>query len=284
MKMIAPNKLLCLSLLMLLAAGCGKDEPAADVSDDEVVTEEIVEEEAAEVAGSTSEATEEVQIVEESAAVPEQGDDESIMLARADTPAAATTYKFKEGTNYQRMVPSQPTIGGADKIEVAEFFWYGCPHCFDLEPTINSWAEDIPANVRFVRVPAMWNQVTQMHAQLFYTEEVLARNGVIKEPEEFRTAIFEEYHRRSNRMLSEDAIRKVFERNGVSAEEFDKTWGSFEVAQKMRVAQDLGRRYSVASVPMVVVNGKYRSDAGMAGSYPKLIEVIDELVARESAR
>jgi thiol:disulfide interchange protein DsbA len=282
--MFATNKLLCLSLLMLLAAACSKDEPAADVGDDENAIEEVVEEKADEVAETTSEATEEVQIVEESAAVPEKGDDEAIMLARADTDSATTSYKYKEGTNYQRMVPSQPTVGGADKVEVAEFFWYGCPHCYDLEPTINTWAEDIPANVRLVRIPAMWNPVTQIHAQLFYTEEVLVRNGVIEKPKEFRDEIFQEYHRRSNRMLNEDAIRKVFERNGVSAEDFDTTWGSFEVAQKMRVAQDLGRRYSIASVPMVVVNGKYRTDAGMAGSYPKLIEVIDELIARESAR
>ena len=76
----------------------------------------------------------------------------------------------------------------------------------------------------------------------------------------------------------------MFERFGVSADEFARTWGSFEVAQKLRVAEDLARRYSVANVPVIVVNGKYRSGGAEAGSYPKLIELIDELVAREAAR
>ena len=73
----------------------------------------------------------------------------------------------------------------------------------------------------------------------------------------------------------------VFGRYGVSAEDFKSTWGSFEVAQKMRVAEDLARRYGLSSVPLIVVNGKYRTSGSETGSYPKLLEVIDELVARE---
>ena len=130
----------------------------------------------------------------------------------------------------------------------------------------------------------MWNDVLKIHAQLYYTEEVLVRNGVIKDAAGFRTAVFEEYHRRGNRLLTEDAISRLFERHGVSNDEFLKTWGSFEVSQKLRVADDLARRYTISSVPTVVVNGKYRTGAAEAGSYPKLIEVIDELVARESTR
>jgi len=85
-------------------------------------------------------------------------------------------------------------------------------------------------------------------------------------------------------MISEGAIQKLFARFGVSAEDFSRTWKSFEVDQKMRIADDLARRYSISSVPVIVVNGKYRTGAAEAGSYPKLPEVIDELIARESAR
>lgn len=85
-------------------------------------------------------------------------------------------------------------------------------------------------------------------------------------------------------MTSENAIRALFERFGVSEEDFDNTWKSFEVAQKLRVAQDLARRYAISGVPAVVVNGKYRTGAGEAGGYPELLKVIDELVAREEAR
>ena len=130
----------------------------------------------------------------------------------------------------------------------------------------------------------MWNPLVQLHAQLYYTEEVLAKNGKIADPEGFRAAVFAEYHRRGNRLASVDAIRELFAKHGVSAEDFDKTWASFEVSQKIRVAQDLTRRYGVTGVPSIVVNGKYRTGAGEAGGYPRLLELIDELIVRESIR
>jgi thiol:disulfide interchange protein DsbA len=244
-------------------------QPAADVS-----TEDAVPEEAAE---------EVLEVVEESAAEAEP-EEQAIILAQADVPAPPVEWKYKEGRNYTRLVPTQPTVGGADKVEVAEFFWYGCPHCFTLEPYINQWAEDKPANSRLVRVPAAWNGILVLHAKLYYTQEILARNGVLQDGSSFHQAVFEEYHRRGNRMTSETAIQRLFERFGVSAEDFEKTWNSFEVSQKLRVAQDLMRRYSIASVPAIVVNGKYRTGAGEAGGYSELLELMDELILRESIR
>jgi thiol:disulfide interchange protein DsbA len=213
------------------------------------------------------------EMVEESAAEDEeeQAEDQPLILAQADVPAASQDWKFKEGTHFTRMVPTQPTVGGADKIEVAEVFWYGCNHCYDFETYVNRWLEDKPANVRFVRIPAVWNPLVKLHAQLYYTEEVLVKNGKIANPEQFRAAIFAEYHRRGNRMASESAIQAIFERHEVSADDFTSTWKSFEVAQKLRVAQDLARRYSIASVPTIVVNGKYRTGAPEAGGYPRLM-------------
>ena len=226
------------------------------------------------------------EMVEESAAEDEeeQAQDKPLLLARADVSAASQDWKFKEGTHFVRMVPTQPTVGGADKIEVAEIFWYGCNHCYDFETYISRWLENKPVNVRFVRIPAVWNPLVKLHAQLYYAEEVLVKNGKIANPEQFRAAVFAEYHRRGNRMASESSIQAVFERHGVSAEDFSSTWNSFEVSQKLRVAQDLARRYSIASVPTVVVNGKYRTGAAEAGGYPALMELIDELIARESVR
>ena len=138
--------------------------------------------------------------------------------------------------------------------------------------------------VRFERVPAMWNDVLKIHARLYYTEEVLVRNGLIKDAAGFRATVFAEYHQRGNRLLTEEAISRLFDRFGVGQDDFLNTWNSFEVSQKLRVANDLARRYSIASVPTMVINGKYRTGAAEAGSYPKLLEVIDELVVRESAR
>ena len=190
---------------------------------------------------------------------------------RQTPPAADRDWQYSEGQHYKRLVPTQPTVGGSDKIEVAEFFWYGCNHCFDFEPYINRWAEDVPDGSRFVRVHTMWNPLVRTHAQLFYTEEVLANNGKLEDRDGFRNAVFLEIHRRGNLLNSESAIFEVFDRFGVAEADFKSTWGSFEVAQKMRVADDLARRYGVSSVPMVVVNGKYRTSAGDAGQLPEAV-------------
>jgi thiol:disulfide interchange protein DsbA len=272
--------LLCFALLAI--AACGQEEPAQPAAGEPVVVEEAVIEEATETMEAVEEA--EATVVEESAAEPE-ADEQAILLAQADTSAVTREWQFQEGKHYARLVPTQPTVGGADKIEVAEFFWYGCPHCFTFEPAINAWVEERkPANVRFVRIPAMWNGLLVLHGRLFYTEEILVRNGAITDPEGFRNAVFEEYHRRGNRLATEGAIQSLFERFGVSADDFTRTWNSFEVDQKLRVAADLARRYSIASVPAIVVNGKYRTGAQEAGSNEKWLDLVDELIVRESAR
>jgi protein dithiol oxidoreductase (disulfide-forming) len=272
-----------LTILLLSLVACGKDETPQPVAEQPVSVEEtLVDENADTGTPKAAQASDEtLEVVEESAAEPAP-EEQAILLAQADTPAPQREWKYKEGVNYARLVPTQPTMGGADKIEVAEFFWYGCPHCYDLEPLVAQWLQDKPANVRFVWIPAMWNNILVLHAQLYYTEEVLERNGVIKDPAAFRAAVFQEYHRRGNRLASQDVIQRFFERFDVSADEFNRTWSSFEVAQKLRVAQDLGRRYSISGVPTIVVNGKYRTGGREAGGYPNLFDVVNELVARES--
>ena len=271
--------LVWISALVLLAA-CGKEEPAAPAAEEPAV----IEEPAVSDEPVADEAAEEVlEVVEESAAEPEP-EEESIVLAQADVPVAPAEWKYREGEHFVRLVPTQPTVGGADKVEVAEVFYYLCPHCDTFEPVINGWAANKPANVRFVQIPAMWNNILVLHARLYYTQQVLARNGVIEDGAAFHAAVFREIHTRRNQLRSEDAIRAFFGRYGVSAEEFDRTWNSFEVAQKLRLAQDLARRYGVRSTPTIVVNGKYRSSAAEVGSNANLMELIDELVLRESLR
>jgi thiol:disulfide interchange protein DsbA len=278
------NFLAILLSFVLVACGGGEQPAVESPAQDDAITEAPVEMPAAEQAEDDMQP----QMVEESAAEEEpQAEDQPIILAQADEASASAAqqdWKFTEGTHYARMVPTQPTVGGADKIEVAEIFWYGCAHCYDFEPFINGWAENKPANVRFVRIPAIWNPLVKLHAQLYYTEEVLVNNGKIADPEQFHAAVFAEYHRLNNRLASMDAIQALFEKHGVSADDFNSTWSSFEVSQKLRVAQDLARRYSITGVPAVVVNGKYRSGAAEAGGYPRLLELVDELIVRESIR
>jgi len=278
--------LAALAALGLINTGCSKEEAAEPAAAATAAVEVETAEAATETAESSAPATETLEVVEESAAVAEP-EDRAILLAQADandTAAPARIWKYKEGEHYTRLIPTQGTVGGADKIEVAEVFMYSCPHCYTLEPYINQWAENKDPNVRLVRIPAIFNQLALMHAQLYYTEFYLAQTGILKDQLAFREMVFEEFHRRGNRLTSEDAIRRLFTRAGVSEEDFNRTWGSFEVNQSLRVAQDLARRYGIASVPKVVVNGKYTTDVGTAGGYSELLELIDELTAREGIR
>lgn len=282
------NILLIGALALLFAFGlaaCGGGDEAPETAVESAAEQQTDTAETADVAeAETSAEDDDTQVVvEESAAEPEE-DEQPILLAQADTSTTPQNWRFNEGQHYSRMVPSQPTMGGADKIEIAEFFWYGCPHCFSFEPTINAWAANVPANVRFVRIPVIWNAVHELHARIYFTHDVLARNGVLADGEAFHAAVFQEIQQRGNRLTNEDAVRRLFERYGVSADAFDRTWKSFEVDQKMRVAKDLGRRYSIQSVPAIVVNGKFKTGGPEAGGYDVVTDVVDELIARESQR
>jgi len=279
--------LIWITALLFTLSACSKEEQSEVVAEDTTAVEAPAPDTATEEATEAPEeaVTETLEVVEESAS-EEEPKDEAIVLAMAEPQDAAPVreWKYKEGEHYFRMVPTQPTVGGADKIEVAESFMYSCPHCFTLEPYINAWAANKDPGVRFVRIPAIFNQLAQTHAQIYFTQDIMGRNGILEDPAAFHNAVFEEVHRRGNRLTSMTSIRKLFNRYGVSDEDFDRTWKSFEVNQMMRVSGDLVRRYNIVSVPAIVVNGKYRTSAGDAGGYNELIELIDELTVREGLR
>lgn len=167
MKYLSTRSLLPLSLLAILTlAGCDTgpepQEPAEPPASDSAAEPEQPAGTDPGAAGDEQAAggedSDQPQVLEESAAVSDdlQPDDEPIKLARASVGQAERDWQFTEGEHFVRLIPTQPTVGGADKIEVAEVFWYGCPHCRNLEPYLNRWSEDASANVRFVHIPATW--------------------------------------------------------------------------------------------------------------------------------
>jgi protein dithiol oxidoreductase (disulfide-forming) len=187
-----------------------------------------------------------------------------------------TSSQFKEGKNYQKVVPAQPTGVAPDKVEVIEAFWYGCGHCFQIDPAVESWrGKGRAPYVEFVRVPAMWNENTRMHARVFYTAELLGKLDTL------HPLIFREIHVNNNPLNSVDRIAAFFEQQGVSRDEFKKAFSSFAVESKLQRADFLNRRYRVQSVPTVIVNGKYTTDVGQAGGEPQLFTLINELAAHE---
>jgi protein dithiol oxidoreductase (disulfide-forming) len=190
--------------------------------------------------------------------------------------AQAQASRFQQGVNYNPLVPAQPPSVSPGQVEAVEVFWYGCPHCFALDPSIESWRKSGKAPyVQFVRVPAMWNDMLKMHARLFYTVEALGKL------EELHPLIFREINVNGNMLNTTDKIVSFLRQHGVTAEDYQKTAASFAVESKLRRADELNRRYRVQGVPMVVINGKYTADVGSAGGNQQLIQLIDELAARE---
>lgn len=180
-----------------------------------------------------------------------------------------------EGIEYSKLATPQPTETG-EKIEVLELFWYGCPHCFHLEPTLDKWLARRPANVAFRRMPAVLGPHWEPHARAYYAAEQL---GVL---DKVHTPLFDALHVKKRKLADENELAEVFVEQGVSKEDFLKAYRSFSVDTKVRRALELGKRYGVDGVPSFVVNGKYRSSPSQAGGYDKLFEVIDALVVQET--
>jgi thiol:disulfide interchange protein DsbA len=159
---------------------------------------------------------------------------------------------------------------------VAEVFWYGCGHCYALDPLIESWrTRQKPAYVDFVRIPAMWNETLKAHARLFYTAQVLGKL------DELHTAMFRAIQLEGNPLTTEEKAAFFFRAHGVGDNDFHQSYNSASVQTLLNQADQLSRRYRVQSVPTIIVNGRYLTDIGMAGGQEQLIALVNELTARE---
>lgn len=189
--------------------------------------------------------------------------------------AAPTSARFQLGKHYNRLSPTQPTSSSPDKVEVAEIFWYGCPHCYALDPALKTWVQSKPEYVSFVRVPVVWSDVAKTHARAFYTAEALGKIGAMHE------AIFRAIQENRDLLDTEDKLRAFFGTFGIDAATFTDTYDSLGVRTKLQRADELERRYRVASVPTIIINGKYSTDVDMAGGTEQLFALIGELAASE---
>lgn len=200
---------------------------------------------------------------------------EIVLNEGATAAPAKSDWKFKEGEGYRRMTTAQGTSSAPDKIEVAEVFWYGCPHCYDFDPILAEWKKSIAPDVTFVRIPVIWNPTNQVHARLMYTAEAL---GVFPQAHE---AIFEAIHQRGDMLTTEADMITLFAKLGVDEAAFKEAYQSFGVTSAVKRAENLTRRYGIRSVPVLVINGKYATDAPDIKSFGDMIAVTNELVERE---
>ncbi len=201
----------------------------------------------------------------------------AVFLISALPAQAAVT--LKEGGNYKLIQPAVPPSSPPGKVEVVEVFWYACGHCYLLEPKLETWARTGKAPyVDFVRQPATWNEVLKTHARVFYTAELLGKLP------QLHAEIFREINLKGNRLDNPESIEAFFVAHGVPKADFQKAFSSFAVESKLRRADDLNRRYRITGTPAVIVNGKYMTDVGMAGSEENLFEVVNALAAKEKPK
>ncbi|MCG6872713.1 MAG: thiol:disulfide interchange protein DsbA/DsbL [Gammaproteobacteria bacterium] len=196
------------------------------------------------------------------------------LLAMFSLAAPATEYV--EGVHYQLLLDKQPVDTG-DQIEVRELFWYGCPHCFNLEPVLQQWLAKKPANVAFLRMPVVLRDSWAKHAQAYYTFEVL---GVL---DKLHLAFFKAIHEQHKHMADADAIADFAVAHGIQRQTFLDAYNSFAVDSKVRQARLVGTRYEANSVPTLIVDGRYRTSSYMAGGHADLPAVLDFLVAKAAA-
>lgn len=190
----------------------------------------------------------------------------SAQLALAET--------FKAGEHYE-VLPTPVITSDKSKVEVVELFWYGCGHCFKFEPMLEAWKKQQGEDVVVVGQPAMWNATMQLHAKAFYTAKAL---NVL---DKMHQSLFNAMNIQKQRLKDEASIKALFVKNGVDGEAFSKTFNSFGVNSQIKLADSRARSYRMQGTPEMVVNGKYRIAAGLAGSQAKMLEVASFLIEQE---
>ena len=190
------------------------------------------------------------------------------------TPSWAAT--FEAGVEYVELNPPVAT-SQPDKVVVTEMFWYGCPHCFRLEPYIRQWDKSKPQGVVLETLPSVLNPGWIEHARAFFSLQMMGENDKV------HNKLFEALHLQHKRLNNVDALASFVADLGVDEKQFRENYHSFPVDTMIRKSRQKERKYGHNGVPAIIVNGKYRTSASMAGSNARLIEVVDFLVQKELA-
>ncbi|HQU14628.1 MAG: hypothetical protein B7Z66_04695 [Chromatiales bacterium 21-64-14] len=201
----------------------------------------------------------------------------ALVLVPGFAQAGPAKPQFDAGIDYKVIDPPVAIPGAAKgKVTVVEFFWYGCPHCYHFEPYLDAWLEHKPADVQFIRIPAPLNPTWTIHARAYYAAQELGVLNRIHRP------LFDAVQKEGPQLASEDALTAFFAQHGVKAADFRAAYESFTVDAEVRRARALAQSMGISGVPTLVVDGKFKTDASLAGGNEKILQVVDYLVRRES--
>ncbi|GIX24489.1 MAG: thiol:disulfide interchange protein [Caldimonas sp.] len=182
----------------------------------------------------------------------------------------------KAGSDYVVLRPALP--GGTDgKIEVIEFFWYGCPHCNRFQPLIEPWAKKLPADVLYRRVPVAFREEFVVHQRIYYALEALGQIEAVHKK------VFHAVHVERNPLNKPEAIADFMARQGIDRAKFLEAFNSFGVQTKIRQARQIAEGYKIDGVPAIGINGRYWTSGALAGSLERSLQVADYLIGQARA-
>ncbi|AKJ26906.1 thiol:disulfide interchange protein DsbA/DsbL [Caldimonas brevitalea] len=185
--------------------------------------------------------------------------------------AAAQAQTPKPGTDYVVLKQAQPTAA-TKGIEVVEFFWYGCPHCYRFEPLLEAWVKKLPADVSFRRVPVAFRDEFVVHQKIYYALEALGKVDALHK------RVFQAVHADKNPLDQTEAIADFMARNGVDRAAFLDAYNSFGVQTKTRQAKQLAEGYRIDGVPALGINGRYWTSGALARSLERSLDIADHLI------
>ena len=178
----------------------------------------------------------------------------------------------QEGVTYRTLPNAPPTERG--KVHVVEFFWYGCPHCYELEPKLAAWRKAHNDQILFERMPAAFGGVWALHGRAYYTAVALGAS------ESFHQALFQAIHQQGKRLDNESLLRDFFISQGFKKESFDSTFRSFGVNVKLQEATQTAQRLGIDGVPAFFVGERFITSPSMVGNEERFFQVMDDLVQR----
>ena len=188
--------------------------------------------------------------------------------------SSAFAKDYQEGRHYELIEPL-PTRN-PEKIEVIEFFWFGCGHCFSLEQLIKDWKSEVSSEVDFFRLPVVWNAQTKTHAKLFFATETLQVPEAIQ-------GIFSAIHYNRKMMLSDKEIIPFFQGYGIQEDKYLAATNSFGLKNNLRKAELFAFKYGIKGVPAFIVNGKYKVSATREIGTEDLLDVVNYLIEKEQS-
>ncbi|MGH8398314.1 MAG: thiol:disulfide interchange protein DsbA/DsbL [Gammaproteobacteria bacterium] len=190
--------------------------------------------------------------------------------------AASAPSPYREGVNYIPVMPAQPVNVNPGQIEVLEFFWYGNPQCFALEPYLESWDKSKGADVILTRVPAALNPQWDIAARAYYTAVQLGIS------DKANAVIYDEINIHHTNLTTAADYENVFTgKLGISAKQFGNVWNSLAVDTQIAQAKVLAQRYGVTNLPVLTVNGKWLTGAGYKLPSADIMNAVNWLVQRE---